>query len=168
MINNKGFSLTELMIVVSVIGILASTAIPGTVKIRDSIKEQSVMSNITMIRGYLELHASSKSDNNLEELKELMKDLGELEHSDLSSEHIFANPFTKGTRIVTGTTSSLDEDVSVVVYTENGFFDGDFTGGIDAGNDASKGKVYIQIYDNAYVIWGRDRNGETIQYQVIQ
>jgi len=166
--DNRGFSVTELMIVISVIGLLASVTVPSTINLRDSVKEQSVMSNITMIRGYLETHSLTRSFDNYDELTSLINGLVDLEQKELSSENSLQNPFTMGTQIASGKSASLNDDVSVVVYTSSGPYNGEFDGGIDEGNLSSIGKVYIQIFDNAYVLWGRDRNGESMFCQVVQ
>lgn len=166
--DNRGFSLTELMIVISIVGFLATVTVPSTIGLRDSVKEQHVISNISMVRGYLETHALTRKIDNNSEVNSLVAGLEELERNELSSEYSLKNPFTKGTNIESGAAASLRDNVSLVVYASNGYYDGEFDGGIDEGNDDSKGKIYIKIYDNAYVVWGRDSDGESIFCQVVQ
>lgn len=47
--NNKGFTLTEIMITVAVIGVVSSLAVPNMIKARESAQTQTCISNLRKI-----------------------------------------------------------------------------------------------------------------------
>ena len=69
-INNKGFTLVEIMIVVVIIGLLASMAIPAFQKVRTNSQDKAVLNNARQLSGasdqyYLENGVSTCGQSDL-------------------------------------------------------------------------------------------------------
>lgn len=59
----RGFTIVEIMIVVAVIGILASVAIPSFVKARSTAQQNSCIENLQKIEGAKQLWATEERKN---------------------------------------------------------------------------------------------------------
>ena len=61
----RGFTLVEIMIVVAIIGLLATIAIPNFVKARSSAQEKACINNLRQIDGAIQLWATEtkQADN---------------------------------------------------------------------------------------------------------
>lgn len=55
-INNRGFSLLELMVVIVILGILATLVIPNVFSNRDKAERQKVISDLTALENALEMY----------------------------------------------------------------------------------------------------------------
>ena len=64
MLNKKGFTLVEIMIVVAIIGLLAAIAIPNFVKARDTARQNACIANLKQVDGAKQIYAleNNKAD----------------------------------------------------------------------------------------------------------
>ena len=76
MMNRKGFTLIELMIVIAIIGILAAMAMPNFKTSRWQARQKACYSNIRVIQGAVEMYNMDVSGNDM--LSQLNGDLGAL------------------------------------------------------------------------------------------
>ena len=78
MLNKKGFSLVELMIVVVIMGILIAVAIPLYGAIQDKAKNNTCKSNVDVIKSnaanYYAMHGVKITNENLSVLKTMFDD----------------------------------------------------------------------------------------------
>jgi len=90
MLNNKGFTLIELMIVVVILSLLASLAIPNFIKLQDRAKEAKVKGGAHT----LQLAAEDFAVLNDGLYSDLMADVGPLLPPDPSGGHNLQNAFS--------------------------------------------------------------------------
>lgn len=189
MSRKKGFTLIELMIVLSVIAILAMVIIPNVGSVKTESKNQAVVSNAMLVRSFLEnrgakdiltynaAFASGKSyseamggtDGVLVKLKTAMTDY-------FSGSNAIENPFRNITSInFTQGNVTLNNPTSasiVLGYTSNA----DDT--LPSDNEVAKaampkgreflGDVVIMVYKAGYVVYGVDNTGEISMASVIK
>ncbi len=60
--NKKGFTLVELIVVIAVLGILASLAVPKFVGIQDDAKEKVDAQNLKMIQNVVEIYRAENGE----------------------------------------------------------------------------------------------------------
>lgn len=189
MSRKKGFTLIELMIVLSVIAILAMVIIPNVGSVKTESKNQAVVSNAMLVRSFLEnrgtkdiltynaafasgnsySEAMGGTDGVLVKLKTAMTDY-------FSGSNAIENPFKNITSInFTQGNVALNNPTSasiVLGYTSNA----DDT--LPSDNEAAKaampkgreflGDVVIMVYKAGYVVYGVDNTGEVSMASVIK
>lgn len=167
--NEKGFTLVELMIVISIIAVLAVVLVPKIGSMRDSVKNQGVVSNVNNVRAYLELRVNSREATAALEAPELQIDMtAEFQGSD-----VIKNPFTNGETIFEGwtTADNYDTDNSVIIRNLGG---NAATYNIDG--EAwyvntyvnTYGKVFVYVCNDGYILFGKDVDGNSYDYIVIR
>ncbi len=125
----KGFSLIELMVVVVIIGILATIAIPNFIRLKDRAKESEVKSNVHTIHLAVEAYCTSNDGLYCMESANLVDDL------DLPS--TMKNPFGGANAVVINAPVNDGE----VGYDHDGY-DGDPYTILGMGKD---GKIILKI-----------------------
>ena len=90
--NNKGFTLLELMIVISIIGILGLVLIPKVGSFKNSAKEAGLYPNVETTRAYLESQIDVWGMNNVS-----VSDIETQIAAALGSDNQLLNPITMQT-----------------------------------------------------------------------
>lgn len=164
----EGFTLVELMIVLSIIAILAVVLVPKVGNMKDSVREQGVYSNINSVRAYLELKISNKDTNENTEATNLIAAFT----SEFGEGNAITNPFTNGDDIGVynngGNQSSGDYSVLIHGWSGNDVSDTDGTNAHSALHPTRKGKVIILVADDGYSIFGYDSDGKATPYQIVK
>jgi type IV pilus assembly protein PilA len=154
-ITKKGFTLIELMIVLAIIAILAVVLVPKAGQMKDNARNAGVTTNVNAVRGILESKVVDTAY------------LGQaattrtLLFNTFKGDNALANPFnangiTVATKIDVNRTLSASVDDSIVVYNfGNPSIPSPLTAltNINSGN---KGKVFIYVYADGYVVFGVD------------
>jgi len=164
--NQKGFTLVELMIVVSIIAILAIVLIPKVGSMKGTVRQQGVRGNVNSVRSHLELQINDRdSDNSVEEGRLISSLSGEFD-----SVNPLVNPFTNNSGIAEWLSTTYGNDAySVLVHGTTGTL-ADATGYASyVGNYPDRaGKVAVWVCDDGYFIFGYDKDGNSLQYQIVQ
>lgn len=151
---NAGFTLVELMIVISIIAILAVVLVPRVGSMREATREQGLYTNMNTVRAILELEVNNREIGGSNAERDRLIALFQAEFT--GSETI-ENPFTLGTSI--GTWSEIDEDAYSVCFfegTDTQASRATWTGAVD---ETSRGKVLVCVNDDGYSIHGWDADG---------
>ncbi|WP_139902679.1 prepilin-type N-terminal cleavage/methylation domain-containing protein [Clostridium thermarum] len=182
----KGFTLIELMIVISVIGILTMVITPNVTSVRTQSKNQSVTTNVMLVRSFIEsrgardaiilnaafLEGKSYSEIMAQVLSGIKSDMTQY----FSGSNALQNPFNNATSI-----NYTHQDVrqnnpasaSVVLgYSAdpNAELPADVRGvGNALGKDKSfAGDVVVILYKAGYVLYGIDNSGDMIDINIIK
>ncbi len=162
--NNKGFTLVELMIVLSIIAILAIVLVPKVGDMKDSVREQGVNSNLNSIRAFLELKVNDRLPNSGSEDDRILG----LLNAEFIGGNAIVNPFTNGDDIgLDGSNRQTSNLYSTIIYDRNSMFDADDYN-VFSTNIGYRGKVMVEVFTNAYIIHGTDKDGEPLTYQIVR
>lgn len=166
--SNKGFTLVELMIVLSIIAILAVVLVPKVGQMKDSVRNQGVQVNVNSVRAFLELNVGGRGTAVAAEETRL---LGLLNAEFTSANgNLITNPFTNGSSIATWGTAVGNVNHSVAVYAWNTTYAaGNFAAnGNYTTQTTRRGQVLIFILQDAYIVWGHNGTGTVIPFQVVR
>ena len=161
--NNKGFTLIELMIVLSIIGILAVVLIPKVGSMKDTTRETGVSANVSSVRALLELKVNDRTSNVRVEDDRLVLILNE----EFTGGNAIVNPFTNGNSMGLGGSNSTKNEYSIVIYNYNRVFDVNTYTSLSS-DIRYRGKVIIEVFTNTYIIYGIDKEGIPIMYQIVK
>ncbi len=162
---NDGFTLVELMIVLSIIAILAVVLVPKVGNMKDSVREQGVYSNMNSVRAYLELKINDRDTSAETEETNLISDF----NVEFSEGNLITNPFTNGSTI--GGWPNADSDNYSVIFEGwggNNLSDVASDTNYDNRQADRRGKVIVFIADDGYAVWGHDSNGDALPYQIVK
>jgi len=161
----KGFTLVELMIVISIIAILAVVLVPKVGSMRDSVKNQGVVSNVNNVRAFLELQNNSRESTYTLETPRIAAAM----QAEFVGSDAIKNPFTNGETIFQGwtTNDNYDSNNSIIV---RGINANAATYAIDT--EAwymntyvnTYGKVFVYVFNDGYIIFGKDADGASYDY----
>lgn len=176
--SNAGFTLVELMIVLSIIAILAVVLVPKVGAMKNSVKDQGVTVNVNTVRAFLETKIASKPSvaTAAQATAEATRLLG-LFNASFTVDSVLANPFSMGTTAVAYSAANMTSQAnSVIFYGSAVAATPNFSAAAvtaDAAyalatNALYKGKVFVLVLADAYVVWGYDSTGTKIPYQVIR
>lgn len=162
---NEGFTLVELMIVLSIIAILAVILVPKVGDMKDSVRNQGVEANVNSVRAFLELQIN---DRIAEETLEGDRLLALLQNH-FTDGNVISNPFTNGTD-VDDWSEVGDLDHSVILYEYN---NGSIANTLANNNltgtyAARRGQTIIWVCTNGYVVWGHGSDGDAVAYYTIK
>lgn len=165
--SNKGFTLVELMIVLSIIAVLATVLVPKVGEMKNAVKNQGVVANISSVRAFLELQSSKRDATTALETTRLIG----LAEAQFVGGNAIVNPFTNGKNIGEWSAAVNNSEYSVAFMSWNTLFNantfetnGNYTGTYTY----RQGRVIVWVLQNAYVVWGHDADGKSIQYQVVR
>jgi prepilin-type N-terminal cleavage/methylation domain-containing protein len=182
----KGFTLIELMIVISVIGILGMVIVPNVGSVKTQSKNQSAATNVMLVRSFIEnrgardaialntalLAGRSYSEAMGEILNSLKSDMTQV----FSGSNALQNPFNNTTSInyshqdvrlnnpdSASVVLGYSADVNSVLPTDNS------TVSSALPKDKSfAGNVVVIMYKTGYVLYGMDSNGDIININIIK
>ncbi|WP_368490365.1 prepilin-type N-terminal cleavage/methylation domain-containing protein [Clostridium sp. BJN0013] len=174
----NGFTLIEIMIVISIIAILSMILVPKVGAVRLQSKNKSVSTNVLLIRTYLENRAGkdgiyiNKNKNHLEEaLTNVIKDkIGPEMVSNFFGSNALINPFNNKSSIiysqgnVINHTSSTTSSVLIYYYTDslplnnNSVINSTI---LPKGTDFT-GNAVVVVYSTGYILYGLDYSGKII------
>jgi len=176
----KGFTLVELMIVLAVVSILVTAAVPNVDSIRLDAYNRKIESNILMVKTFLEdrrfkdkYTIYQQSDVNKTSLEQVMSnvkaDVAKAMEDSFSDSRSLDNPFTGSRKILyKSPESSLERDGSVMVLHSTGTLPEDIND-ISLITDGEKhpGITMVTIYPDGYVIYGVGKDGMIISPFII-
>lgn len=125
--NNQGFTLLELMIVISIIGILAVVLIPKFSSLKNNAKEAGLYTNVQSIRVYLESKIDTWNINNVS-----VSDIGNQIAAAFSSDNSLLNPITMQTSPPPAAGADLSVHRNRSLYVAGNF------DGLDVGTSANR------------------------------
>lgn len=165
----EGFTLVELMIVISIIAILAVVLVPKVGDMKDSVRNQGITSNVNSVRAFLELKVNSRESASADEDDRILA----LLTSEFTGGNAIVNPITNGEGIAlwggtpnnASTNSIIVRNVGSYVGTYN--IEGeDFYTRTDL--QAYAGKIYIYVCTDGYIVYGKNVDKTSTDYQVIK
>lgn len=180
-ISKKGFTLIELMIVLSLILILSMVLIPKVGSLKIEAKNKSLEANVSFVQDYVEKRGPkdastitssiSQVSNTLENaLNTVLNDINSSKDNYFKNNNKIANPFSYSTSILINDISS---DSSVVFkiakfpsVTPNNISKNSTSA--FPNNSSLKGKVLVFIYKDSYVLYGVNYYGEKVAPKIIQ
>jgi len=162
--NKDGFTLVELMIVLSIIAILAIVLVPKVGDMKDSVREQGVNSNLNSIRAFLELKVNSRLPNANDEDDRMLA----LLQTEFIGGNAIVNPFTNGDNIGLDAWNTLNNNnYSTIIYNRAIMFDSNNYTQLGT-NISYRGKIIIEVFNNAYIIYGMNKEGVALTYQIVR
>jgi len=166
---NEGFTLVELMIVISIIAILAVVLIPKVGSMKDAARDQGVATNMNSVRAYLELKINSRETTSRAETTRLI----DLLDTEFVGGDAIVNPITNGESIGDWSQrTSPGYSVIVVNVAAGGSFsdyDIDTQSTIYPIKDTDHaGKVFVYVFTDGYLVWGKTSDGLSTDYQVVK
>jgi prepilin-type N-terminal cleavage/methylation domain-containing protein len=153
----KGFTIIELAIVISILGLLAVVVVPQINATKFEAKNRVVYDNVDIVRDYVAKVLKDKGLIQNQNLENLM--VGEFNSS---SGNNVENPFTSGTGIkYTGPNYSKDDDraITIVDCTSKSLSEIQ----IITFNESDAGIVVVQCYNDGYYIQGVEGNGDVVE-----
>lgn len=180
----KGFTLIELMIVLSVIALLAVVTLPKIGVIKILSKNNSVSANVMIMRSYLEnrsgkdaLNYQSAIDSgkdSTEGLSTVVNSLGADMASNFKGSNALTNPFSKDSTVNYSqgdVKSKSSSQAGVLLYYNTSSLPADNNsvtqdGSLPKGTSFS-GDVVVILYSSGYAVYGVDSSGDMVNVYII-
>ena len=181
----KGFTLIELMIVISVIGILGMAVVPRVGSVKTQSKNQSVATNVMLVRFFIE-NRGARDAIALNTALLAGRSYSESMGSILSGVKSEMTQFFSGSNAIQNPFNNIEsinysqQDVRLNSPTSASVvlgYSGDANASLPADNNISNtlpkgnnfiGDVVVIIYRTGYVIYGVDNNGDIINTNIIK
>ncbi|WP_411682449.1 prepilin-type N-terminal cleavage/methylation domain-containing protein [Clostridium thailandense] len=186
MVRKKGFTLIEIMIVISIIGLLSIILIPKVSAIRVQSKNKNVSANVLLVRTYLENRsgkdgisyqvATNAGKTTEQALVTILNSVGTDMTSNFSGSNALINPFNGNSSIIYSKGSIANKVLSsvsgVMAYyctdtlpSSNNDINNNTI--FPKGSDLS-GNVIVVIYSTGYVLYGIDDSGQIVNVYIIK
>jgi len=171
MVNDKGFTLVELMIVISIIAILAVVLVPKVGNIRSTVRDQGVVTNVSSVRAVLEMRVNDRDPSYTTERDELVNTVFP---GEFTGGNELVNPFTNGKGIALwGSGNESSSSNALVVYAWNTTYaasNWETNNNYDVVQASRYGKVCVFVLQDAYIVFGYDGDGDAmnIPYYVVR
>ncbi|KZL93388.1 prepilin-type N-terminal cleavage/methylation domain-containing protein [Clostridium magnum] len=181
----NGFTLIEIMIVISIIGLLSMIIVPKAAAIKQQLKDTSVGTNVLLTRSYLENRSGKdgisyqvsidSNQTSSQALATILSNIAADMASSFSGSNNLINPFNSSATIYSKgnianiTASSIS---SVLIYYNIDNLPSDNNTVNNSGNLPKgiglKGNVVIIIYSTGYVLYGVDSSGQMSNMYIIK
>lgn len=181
MLRKKGFTLIEIMLIISIIALLSVILVPKVGAVRMESKNNSVNTNVLLIRTYME-NRSGKDGNRIQNksLDTLLKSIQVDMSSDFSGSNSLINPFNGSKSIDArgdASNKNISSSSSVLLYYSSGNLpennevikSGDFPDGVNI-----RGTVVVVLYGSSqnsrggYALYGIDNFGAIVRSYIVK
>ncbi|MFA9396890.1 MAG: prepilin-type N-terminal cleavage/methylation domain-containing protein [Clostridiaceae bacterium] len=181
----RGFTLIEIMIVISIIGMLSVVLIPKVGGLKTETKNNSMSGNVLIVRSYLENRASKdvltyKKDINVGTAKEaaltnILAQLSTDMTEKFSASNAMINPFSNSSYVNTLAKVSATDTTSASSIINYYSLDDLPTSDSSVTSNASmpkgegfSGNVITVLYEKGYLLYGVDNDGNITDINIIK